>query len=124
MITLQRRTFDVPKRKQIVYDIQRYLAEQGTSARMARSRSSRPGNPQELHAEQRLRRRRTAHGRLDRQVEELGPCRAPVAPRAPDQASCAPVAAAAVDGATHLVRVVRFPVQGGLWRSDHRSPAT
>ncbi len=29
MITLQRRTFDVPKRKQIVYDIQRYLAEQG-----------------------------------------------------------------------------------------------
>jgi peptide/nickel transport system substrate-binding protein len=29
MINLQRRTFDVPKRKQIVYDIQRYLAEQG-----------------------------------------------------------------------------------------------
>jgi peptide/nickel transport system substrate-binding protein len=29
MIKLQRRTFDVPKRKQIVYDIQRYLAEQG-----------------------------------------------------------------------------------------------
>jgi peptide/nickel transport system substrate-binding protein len=28
MITLQRRTFDVAKRKQIVYDIQRYLAEQ------------------------------------------------------------------------------------------------
>ena len=29
MINLQRRTFDVPKRKQVVYDIQRYLAEQG-----------------------------------------------------------------------------------------------
>jgi peptide/nickel transport system substrate-binding protein len=29
MINLQRRMFDVPKRKQIVYDIQRYLAEQG-----------------------------------------------------------------------------------------------
>jgi len=29
MINLQRRTFDVPKRKQIVYDIQRFLAEQG-----------------------------------------------------------------------------------------------
>jgi ABC-type transport system substrate-binding protein len=28
MINLQRRTFDVAKRKQIVYDIQRYLAEQ------------------------------------------------------------------------------------------------
>jgi peptide/nickel transport system substrate-binding protein len=28
MIRLQRRTFDVPKRKQIVFDIQRYLAEQ------------------------------------------------------------------------------------------------
>jgi peptide/nickel transport system substrate-binding protein len=28
MINLQHRTFDVPKRKQIVYDIQRYLAEQ------------------------------------------------------------------------------------------------
>jgi peptide/nickel transport system substrate-binding protein len=28
MIKLQRRTFDVPKRKQIIYDIQRYLAEQ------------------------------------------------------------------------------------------------
>jgi len=28
MINLQRRTFDVPKRKQIVFDIQRYLAEQ------------------------------------------------------------------------------------------------
>jgi ABC-type transport system substrate-binding protein len=28
MITLQRRTFDVAKRKQIVFDIQRYLAEQ------------------------------------------------------------------------------------------------
>jgi peptide/nickel transport system substrate-binding protein len=28
MIKLQRRTFDVPKRKQIVFDIQRYLAEQ------------------------------------------------------------------------------------------------
>jgi len=27
MINLQRRTFDVPKRKQIVFDIQRYLAE-------------------------------------------------------------------------------------------------
>ena len=29
MINLQRRTFDVAKRKQIVFDIQRYLAEQG-----------------------------------------------------------------------------------------------
>jgi peptide/nickel transport system substrate-binding protein len=28
MIKLQRRTFDVPKRKQIIFDIQRYLAEQ------------------------------------------------------------------------------------------------
>ena len=28
MINLQRRTFDVAKRKQIVFDIQRYLAEQ------------------------------------------------------------------------------------------------
>ena len=28
MITLQRRTFDVAKRRQIIYDIQRYLAEQ------------------------------------------------------------------------------------------------
>jgi hypothetical protein len=28
MITLQRRTLDVAKRRQIVYDIQRYLAEQ------------------------------------------------------------------------------------------------
>jgi ABC-type transport system substrate-binding protein len=28
MIRLQRRTFDVSKRRQIVYDIQRYLAEQ------------------------------------------------------------------------------------------------
>jgi peptide/nickel transport system substrate-binding protein len=28
MMKLQRRTFDVPKRKQIIYDIQRYLAEQ------------------------------------------------------------------------------------------------
>ncbi|MGH7386741.1 MAG: ABC transporter substrate-binding protein, partial [Candidatus Rokuibacteriota bacterium] len=28
MIKLQRRTFDVPKRRQIIYDIQRYLAEQ------------------------------------------------------------------------------------------------
>ena len=28
MIHLQRRTFDVAKRRQIVYDIQRYLAEQ------------------------------------------------------------------------------------------------
>ena len=28
MIKLQRRTFDVAKRKQIVFDIQRYLAEQ------------------------------------------------------------------------------------------------
>jgi hypothetical protein len=28
MIRLQRRTFDVPRRKQIVFDIQRYLAEQ------------------------------------------------------------------------------------------------
>jgi len=29
MIKLQRRTFDVPRRRQIVFDIQRYLAEQG-----------------------------------------------------------------------------------------------
>jgi ABC-type transport system substrate-binding protein len=29
MIKLQRRTHDVAKRKQIVFDIQRYLAEQG-----------------------------------------------------------------------------------------------
>src|SRR5215475_9411898 len=29
MISLQRRTFDVPKRKQIVYDVQQYLAKQG-----------------------------------------------------------------------------------------------
>jgi peptide/nickel transport system substrate-binding protein len=28
MIKLQRRTFDVPKRKQVIYDIQRYLADQ------------------------------------------------------------------------------------------------
>jgi hypothetical protein len=28
MIKLQRRTFDVSKRRQIIYDIQRYLAEQ------------------------------------------------------------------------------------------------
>ena len=44
MIKLQRRTFDVAKRKQIVYDIQRYLAEQAYSARTARPRSSRPGS--------------------------------------------------------------------------------
>ncbi len=29
MIKLQRHTLDVPKRKQIIYDIQRYAAEAG-----------------------------------------------------------------------------------------------
>ncbi len=52
MIRLQRRTFDVAKRRQIVYDIQRYVADQAyfgasgsTKVVSAWSRTSRTTDP-------------------------------------------------------------------------------
>ena len=70
MIKLQRRTFDVAKRKQVVFDIQRYLADQALFG--ADGSIEDPVGVgrahQELRAQQRLRLWRAAHGRLDRQV--------------------------------------------------------
>jgi hypothetical protein len=73
MITLQRRTLDVAKRRQIVYDIQRYLAEQAfiRSERLGQGRLGLGSPHQELHAEQRVRLRRPNDGRLDRQIGVL-----------------------------------------------------
>ena len=68
MIRLQRRTFDVAKRREIIYDIQRYVAQQvyclyGPSV----SAVGRVGAVrQELRAEHRPRLRRPPDGRLAR----------------------------------------------------------
>ena len=72
MIKLQRRTFDVAKRKQVVFDIQRYLADQALFGvgRLDQDPVGVGRAHQELRAQQRLRLRRAAHGGLDRQVEE------------------------------------------------------
>jgi hypothetical protein len=62
-------TFDVTRRRAILYDIQRYLAEQAYISTARRGKSSAPGAVrQELHAESRQRLWRPAHGRLAGQM--------------------------------------------------------
>ena len=68
MIKLQRRTLDVTKRREIVYDIQRYLAEQVYYAYDAFDdhRVRLGAVREELRTESRSRLRRPAHGRMAR----------------------------------------------------------
>jgi hypothetical protein len=102
MIKLQRRTFDVTQRRQIVYDIQRYLAEQGYFGANGSTRvvSAWDAPRPELHAEQRPRLRRPPHGRLARQVgkpsEAAGaaPTAEAAPPGRPPGRSCAPTSSA------------------------------
>ena len=70
MIKLQRRTFDVAKRREIVYDIQRYVSQQayyGYGASVS-AVGGLGALREELRPEHRPRLRRPPHGRLARQV--------------------------------------------------------
>ena len=75
MLVRQRRTFDVAKRREIIYEIQRYLAKQQyyvqTPSGVVRGGVGR--RPQELRSQRRLRLRRPPGGRLARPLSARGP---------------------------------------------------
>ena len=75
MLVRQRRTFDLAKRREIIYDIQRYLAKQQYYVQMPSGVyiAVWEGALKNYGPEHGLRLRRPAHGRLARPVRGVAP---------------------------------------------------